>query len=88
MRWQDTLSQASYAGSHHVALLICEYSIVLMRGPSEIITGPHKLLDFNAEARVHKTSSITEQRERGARDQCRSAEEPQQNHRKRKGNLR
>jgi hypothetical protein len=47
---EDTLYQASYAGSHHVALLICEYFIVLMRGPGEIITGLHKLLDFNAEA--------------------------------------
>jgi hypothetical protein len=49
MRWQDVPSQALYAGSHQVALLIGECSIVLMRGPSEIITGPHEFLDFYSD---------------------------------------
>ena len=53
MRRQDSLFNASYTGSHHLALLIGECAVVFMRGPNEIVTGAHKLLDLNSDARLH-----------------------------------
>ena len=50
MRWQDVPSQALYAGSHQVALLIGECAVVVMHGHGEIIRGAYKLLDFMSEA--------------------------------------
>ena len=46
---QDSFSQSSHTSDDHLALLIGECPIVLMRRPSEIITGVHKLLDFLSE---------------------------------------
>jgi hypothetical protein len=58
---EDVLLESLDAGLDHVALLIGECSVVFMHAPGEIVTGVHKLLDFQSqgrfrEARVHFVS--------------------------------
>ena len=58
---QGVLLERLDTGNNHLALLIGECSVVFMHAPSEIVTGAHKLLDFQSqgrfrEARVHFVS--------------------------------
>ena len=50
MMRQDIGLERVNASHDHLALLIGECSVVFMRGPGEIVTGAHKLLDFMPEA--------------------------------------
>ena len=51
---QNGLLESLDTGNDHLALLIGECSVVVMCGTGEIVTGAHKLLDFQSQGRFRE----------------------------------